>query len=615
MNPLLLSAQKKASETKNPNSLNMPTTSLLARSSDGFFAGILQKNLDNAFRPSLTSSSNNSLTGNISQHNSQKNNAPISWAMDYQNRNNASKPNNAHQNDRSVYFQQASYQSGPNDTSAYQQMSPKESKKESEYNPSITNRPDNKSDEYSAQKINQESSDQNDLHEIDNKVAKDAAKQMDDISQQIAQLVDLIKKLEASGSLGEDSQKMRISDVSSNANKMNADIENIKKQLNQILKSLQSFLNNTANKEIDPVLAQDLQKQLLSLNDKVQKLLSGKNISQNELQSLRDSLRSIQEWTSNHSNLSVKSNAATDTLLDANQKDWSSAVKQRSQGENARDSLMDPKNSQIKPDAKLSAGADAEQQGVMRHTAAALEKGSWIRESKSNAAKNNANAAVSIENMNQKNLESAQALTALSGMNSDETLSFEKRGRGAEDNYLRNLSTLNAKNMLGQAAKSTGSLANMTNVEMRQVIDQLIQQARLAQNAPGQFRFSANLKPEWLGHVSFHLDYDKGAMLGKFFVNNDQAKELLQQHLQDLRRELLNMGFDIEKFEVALKERNDEGNFAQLQSDENDSSLGNENDGSLNGSNEDDNEFNESDDFYGWNRNAMNQKTAFDMRV
>jgi flagellar hook-length control protein FliK len=129
----------------------------------------------------------------------------------------------------------------------------------------------------------------------------------------------------------------------------------------------------------------------------------------------------------------------------------------------------------------------------------------------------------------------------------------ESENQWRQGNFLRNLQSFQEK--------STESLRNfqrssqvLSQKDIQTAINEILQRAKMVQQSKEQFRFSAQLKPEWLGRMRFHIEYDRGQMIGKFFVESESAKEALQQNLQYLKKEFNNMGLEVADFEVAQEQ-------------------------------------------------------------
>lgn len=131
-----------------------------------------------------------------------------------------------------------------------------------------------------------------------------------------------------------------------------------------------------------------------------------------------------------------------------------------------------------------------------------------------------------------------------------------------QGNFLRNLQSFQEK-----SSESVRNLQHSTQTlsqkDIQTAINEILQRAKMVQQSKSQFRFSAQLKPEWLGQMRFHIEYDRGQMIGKFFVESESAKEALQQNLQYLKKEFNNMGLDVAEFEVAQEQFERSKEFGQ----------------------------------------------------
>lgn len=162
-------------------------------------------------------------------------------------------------------------------------------------------------------------------------------------------------------------------------------------------------------------------------------------------------------------------------------------------------------------------------------------------------------------NNNQRVENSSQALVKAGNLtgkiitnqkeNSDANLKNNFQNRGYFSDFVKNAGENN--NSVKGIRKN---FSQLTKTDIKQVIDQIIQKAKLIEQGDGKFRFSANLKPGWLGRLTFQVDYNKGNMVGKFLVESNELKDLLQANLNTLKKELLDTGLDIQEFEVIWRQ-------------------------------------------------------------
>ncbi len=116
----------------------------------------------------------------------------------------------------------------------------------------------------------------------------------------------------------------------------------------------------------------------------------------------------------------------------------------------------------------------------------------------------------------------------------------------------------------GQSSWMRALEKNQSQVDIRSIIDQIVQKTNATRLSDQKFNFSATLKPEWLGRLSFQIQYDNGIMNGRFLVESEAVKELLQQHLSQLKKELHDAGISIENFDIMNRDQQS-GNFKDYQ--------------------------------------------------
>lgn len=152
--------------------------------------------------------------------------------------------------------------------------------------------------------------------------------------------------------------------------------------------------------------------------------------------------------------------------------------------------------------------------------------------------------------------------------NSQTQLNFSMSGDNTQDDATE----AGMKNILNNQLKDVSSVQDKKGIssfqsalnqrfspaEAKQIIDQIVRQAQLQRIQSGRFQFNASLRPQWLGRVNLQLHFDHGSMVGKFLVETEALRDLLQQHLALLKKELNQAGLQIEQFEVVYREKQDQ---------------------------------------------------------
>ncbi|MFN0118791.1 MAG: flagellar hook-length control protein FliK [Elusimicrobiota bacterium] len=85
----------------------------------------------------------------------------------------------------------------------------------------------------------------------------------------------------------------------------------------------------------------------------------------------------------------------------------------------------------------------------------------------------------------------------------------------------------------------------------QKVVDQIIQKFSVIQQA-GQSQAQIELEPKELGKLKMVLTMDQDSVIVKFNVESQRVKEIVQAHLPQLKDSLLERGFTVERFDVAM---------------------------------------------------------------
>ncbi len=127
------------------------------------------------------------------------------------------------------------------------------------------------------------------------------------------------------------------------------------------------------------------------------------------------------------------------------------------------------------------------------------------------------------------------------GNGSFETGSEREGPNGFSMNFMKNIS---GKNISGNEARTAA------NSRFSQQMHSIIENARVFVKDSRNGSFAVKLYPKKLGVVNVNLGLEQGVVNGKFFVENNDARELLMDNLNFIKEQLEEAGINIGSFEV-----------------------------------------------------------------
>jgi len=93
---------------------------------------------------------------------------------------------------------------------------------------------------------------------------------------------------------------------------------------------------------------------------------------------------------------------------------------------------------------------------------------------------------------------------------------------------------------------------NMSNyVREAEVIDQIVQKARIQYNGETS-EVRIKLKPDFLGEVSLRITMEKGLVVARAVVENNQVKHLLESNLDKLKENFKDQGMMFQRLDVSV---------------------------------------------------------------
>lgn len=119
-----------------------------------------------------------------------------------------------------------------------------------------------------------------------------------------------------------------------------------------------------------------------------------------------------------------------------------------------------------------------------------------------------------------------------------------------------------AKTMAVETSDKTGwvKITNMDNIQ------ETLHKHMVQLKDKGKSTLTVQLQPEELGKMKIQLEMTEGILKGTILVENDAARNALQQHIQSMRNQIKNQGIMLESLEVNIG--NDSFHEFQQQADE-----------------------------------------------
>lgn len=127
---------------------------------------------------------------------------------------------------------------------------------------------------------------------------------------------------------------------------------------------------------------------------------------------------------------------------------------------------------------------------------------------------------------------------------------------GHPDNLLSGEKDLGFQiNITGTSNPITDNVINPLNnfnyVKEAEVIEQIIQKARVHSNGDSS-EIKIRLKPDFLGEVSLRITTEKGIVVARAIVENNQVKHLLESNLDKLKDNFKEQGMMFQKLDVSV---------------------------------------------------------------
>ena len=138
---------------------------------------------------------------------------------------------------------------------------------------------------------------------------------------------------------------------------------------------------------------------------------------------------------------------------------------------------------------------------------------------------------------------------AVEGEGASGKKSFNDKGENKEGfNFTFNKSDISGKR-INQQQEMKGR-----SPEFRQSLQDIIDKARITVRDNRNANFNVKLYPRELGNVNVNLSLENGVVTAKFFVDSDEAKNLLSQNMDTLKQQLLDAGIEVGEFDVGVND-------------------------------------------------------------
>lgn len=93
------------------------------------------------------------------------------------------------------------------------------------------------------------------------------------------------------------------------------------------------------------------------------------------------------------------------------------------------------------------------------------------------------------------------------------------------------------------------------STEFRQSLQDIVDRARISVRDNKNGNFNVKLYPKELGSVNVNLTMENGVVTAKFFVDSDEAKNLLSQNMENLKDQLREAGIEVGEFHVGVNDQ------------------------------------------------------------
>ena len=111
--------------------------------------------------------------------------------------------------------------------------------------------------------------------------------------------------------------------------------------------------------------------------------------------------------------------------------------------------------------------------------------------------------------------------------------------------------------MRGESANQTA----YTNETFKQNFEQMIKSIKMLNDGANQVEIKLN--PEHLGKVKIELSVENGNATAKFISENENARQLIESNLNQLKSSLEEQGIKIASFEVSVNQENTSRHFQE----------------------------------------------------
>lgn len=125
-----------------------------------------------------------------------------------------------------------------------------------------------------------------------------------------------------------------------------------------------------------------------------------------------------------------------------------------------------------------------------------------------------------------------------------------RSGEGNPNLFWQNSYNQNASQKGAETARSHRS-QEAWRPQQSQIFDQIVQQAKF-QIAGGKSEATIRLQPEFLGKVEMKITVEDGKVNVRFTAENAAVRSMMTENLQDLRRNLAELGLEVENVAVHL---------------------------------------------------------------
>ncbi len=113
-----------------------------------------------------------------------------------------------------------------------------------------------------------------------------------------------------------------------------------------------------------------------------------------------------------------------------------------------------------------------------------------------------------------------------------------------------------------QAASEVTGTATTNSLQRDELFAQIIDKAKIMVNN-GHSEMEVSLKPDHLGKLHLKVSVDNQVVTAKFIAESQQVKEIIETHLNHLRRNLQETGVQVDNIMVSVGQQQNGGNFQE----------------------------------------------------